>query len=352
MALPNPWYIDAQARHLATQQRLLAYAAVEGQEGVLANEHFAVRALGTPTDQVQAMPGGYSVLARHLGGNFEAYLGKLQEAEPVSVSPTSSSGPRTDLVILRIENPYVSGSGSWAMPNDPIGGPYAFIRVIEGVPANINHVSGHNNTWSAITLARITRPASTGIVTQAHITDLRSLAKLDGQRVIIIENPPADPPPIAQQYWTESTPCDANDVLLKTQNTFTNYPAEASWQVPVPAWATGFDLLAWLNPEIDNHVFGEMRIAMSAGSVNNDPGGAVPARYDVNFPQNGPGPIRELFMVGGTVFLQPALRGKVVTMKLQARSLDAGNHPGKLKTAIGTRVNVMINFKRNPSYNP
>src|SRR5580765_3563365 len=166
MALANPWYIDANARHLAAQQRLLAFNAMLGCEGVLQSDHLAVKDLDTPGASITVDPGAYSILARHSGGAYEAYVGKISVQETVAVNPVGSGGSRTDLVILRVENPYVSGSGSWVSPPDPLDGPYAYVRVIEGVTANINHVSAWNNTWSAITLARITRPASTGTILQ------------------------------------------------------------------------------------------------------------------------------------------------------------------------------------------
>lgn len=342
MALSNPWYIDAEARHLAKQQRLLAYNAMEGQEGVMAPDHLAVKALATPAGGFQVMPGAYSVLAKHLGGAYEAYVGKIDVAETISVSPVSSGGPRTDLVILRIENPYVSGSGAWSQPADPIDGPYAHIRVIEGVPANTNHIAAYNNTWSAITLARITRPASTGIVDNAHITDLRSLAKLGEQRIIIIETPPAEPPPIAQQYWTESTPIGNNQELSSTQLSFVDFPNLAKWQVPVPAWAVGMDVNIILNPNITGDVVGEYRLVVSG-----TPTGSVPTDYDFNY-NGGPGDERTVVMIGGTEYLEPSVRGKIVEMKLQARSTSGGSHSGKVKCRPGTRVNVWLNFKRYP----
>jgi len=80
MPLPNPWYIDAEARHMASTQRLLANMATEGQEGVLAAEHLSVRALATPGAGITCSPGGYGVLARHAGGNFETYLGKVSSS--------------------------------------------------------------------------------------------------------------------------------------------------------------------------------------------------------------------------------------------------------------------------------
>jgi hypothetical protein len=351
MALPNPWYIDAEARHLAQQQRLLAYAAVEGKEGVLGEQHLAVTDLDTPGGSIQVLPGGYSILAKHLGGSFEAYVGKFVEAEQVSVNPTDSSGGRTDLVILRVENPYVSGSGSWSQPGDPLNGPYVHVRVLEGVPMATNSVQAVDGSWSAITLARIYRPASTGIVQQSHITDLRSLAKLGGERIVIID-PPDEPeppaPPISQQYWTESTPCQDFDDLEDDDRTFRNFPDEASWQVPIPSWATGCDVNALLNPEVTGNVYGEMRLVMNG----NDDGGAIPTEFNINY-ESHPGPIREVFMVGGTLAIPKSLRGKIVNMRLQARSLvDDWAHNGHLHAGDGTRANIWINFKLNPSYDP
>lgn len=347
MALPNPIYIDSSALHSAQAIRLLAYSAVEGRQGVLDKAHLSVAALPTPAGAIQVLPGGYSVLAKHLGGDFEAYVGKFSVAEQVAVSPTSSSGPRTDLVIARIENPYVSGAGVWAVPVDAVNGPYAAIRVIEGVPPNTCDVTGYNNTWSSITLARITRAANTGVVAQADITDLRSLAKLGGERLVVINNPPATPPPIAQQYWTESTPIDNGNQFLGSSVAWTDFPTQATWQVPVPSWATGMDMNILYNPAITGSLWGQMRLVAGPSA---DPGGVIPTEYDVNFP-GGPGPARETLMIGGTFYLAPALRGTVVTMKLQAKSNDnSATHPGKLVCSRGTRIAIWLNMKRSPVF--
>src|SRR5690606_26235632 len=79
VTLPNPWYIDAEARHQAQTQRLLAYMAVEGKEGVLADDHLAAKDLETPRAANQVNPSGYSILARHTGSALEAYVGTLPE---------------------------------------------------------------------------------------------------------------------------------------------------------------------------------------------------------------------------------------------------------------------------------
>lgn len=341
MVLPNPAFIDANARHDANVLRAMVELVSEGQEGVRGSDHLAVKALSTPGGSVTVAPGVYSVRNTAAGGVYENYVGKVLENEPVDVSPTDSSGPRTDLVILRIENPYVAGTGTWAEPASPADGPYAHVRVIEGVPANTQTVRGVNGTWSAITLARITRPASTGIVTQAHITDLRSMIDLTVERIVVINNPAPEPPPVAQQVWTESTPISNNNQLPATQTNWTNFPDQASWQVPVPSWALGMDVMGFLNPTVSNDVYGQFRILVDGQSTN-----AVPVEFNVNFP-SGIGDIREIFMLGGTVLLPASVRGRVVNMRLQTRMLDAF-HPGKLICEQGTRVNLQLNFKRFP----
>jgi hypothetical protein len=344
VALPNPIYVDEQALHTAQAIRLLAYGAVDGQQGVMATGHLTVQALPTPAGAIQVLPGGYSVLAKHLGGDFEAYVGKTSVAEQVNVSPVGSSGSRTDLVILRIENPYVSGAGSWTIPVDPVAGPYAHIRVIEGVPANTQDIIGYNNTWSAITLARITRPANTGIVQQSHITDLRSLADLRGQRITIINNPPPTPPPVAYPLWTGVVECHANSTHLKTQTTFHDWPSEVNFSVPIPAWATTADMFVAVNPEIDGNVYGDLRMTLDGNPVD-----APPVIYNYNYARTV-GPEQYTTIVAGNITIPSSVAGKTVPLRMQARSLanDAA-HPGKFSTHSGCVVTAQLNFKRAPS---
>lgn len=343
MALPNPWYINANARHQAATQRLLAYAAVEGQEGVLGATHLEVRAAQTPNGTIQAYPGAYSVLAKHLGGSFEAYLGKIDVAETVAVNPTNSSGPRTDLVILRVENPYVTGSGAWAAPADTVEGPYVHVRVIEGVDPNLVHVLGHNNTWSAITLARITRPANTGFVNQGHITDLRSLATLREQRLIVINNQSPTIPPIAQDYWTESTPVGNNAQLLGSETGWKDFPSGLSWNVPVPIWALGVDIDVLTQPALTlGSLSGQFRVVFGTDTPD-----AVPTDFAEDL--DGTTRRRPIFMIGGTESLSSGIRGTVVSVKIQARSTN-GALPGRLRFEPGSRINLRFNFKRYPVF--
>lgn len=351
MALPNPWYIDAEARHFAPQQRLLAYSAVEGQEGVLGETHLAVSDLDTPGGFIQVMPGGYSVLAKHTGGLFEAYVGKFVEAESVAVNPTDSSGPRTDLVILRVENPWVTGSGSWAEPADPLNGPYVHVRVIEDVPANTNTVQAVNTSWSAITLARITRPASTGIVAQSHITDLRSLAELGGERITIIETPPADPPPIAQSIYfdirNETSGSDDDEIDDDTHGSsgWLSWPEDADWNVPVPSWATHAEIILQLLGirQEGEGTYGQLRVQINNGTVITDP-----VTYDFTTDGQVEGWRRDPLFAVGSEYIPSSLRGRVVRFRAQATIEDDPGRDGTLRWTRGSAAVLQVVFQRSP----
>jgi len=347
----TPWVIDQGAYINAQQARLLAYMAINGQQGVGAAGHLKVSQLGTPGASVQVAPGSFAIRHTGTGADFEAYVGKFATAETVGLSPTGASS-RTDLIIARVENPYAVGTGSWAFPADAANGPYWYIRAIEGVtPATIPDVKTWNATWSAIPLARITRPASTGIVQDSHITDLRTLVDLAGDRITIIQPPPAQPadpdpptttptvPPVAQQVWTGTLHLSAASTLARTQSAWIDWPAGASFNVPVPAWAVECDMLGSFNPQYDDDIYGEIRLMFHTTA-------ASPITFDRN---TTGGWQRDNIPVVGNFQIPAALRGKQITVKLQAHMLDPANHLGTLKTRTGVYLGLQLNFKRSPS---
>lgn len=340
MVLPNPVYIDQDARHDAGILRSWAYMSVKGQQGVLDETDLAVTELDTPGAAIVVAPGLYAITNTATGAVRESYIGKVPVAEQVNVSATDSSGPRTDLVILRIENPYAVGTGSWSIPADAELGPYAHVRVIEDVATNINSVVAHNDTWAAIPLARIKRNASTGIVEQEHITDLRSLVDLSGERIIIIEDPPEEAPPIAQELWTESTHCTLGDELNPADTSFIDWPAQATYQVPIPSWARGVDVMGIFNPATATHAWAEVRLNVGGTT-------GVPTMIDENRAPDTLGHVYQpVLHLGGTIALGSSLRGKVVTVKAQARSLGGAD----LNTKNGVYFTLLLNFKRYPSF--
>lgn len=338
-----PWYINSAARHRARTMRLLAYNSVSGQEGVLAAEHLRVDALTTPGASVTVAPGAFSVLARHVGGAFEAYVDKVPEALTVQVPATSAAG-RTDLVVLRILNPYETEvGGSIQAPVSDQDGPYWDVVVVTGVSSTINHVSQYNPSWSAITLAKITRPANTGIVQAGHISQLRSIVapRSITERIIIApaDNPPPTPPPIAHDIWSGTKHLSSSTSFASSVTSFTDWPSAAFFDVPIPSWATQCDIFGNSNPTYNDPLWGEARLDFG--------GNAGPSTvYDEQDPN---GLAKTIIIFGGTYTVPSNQRGRIVRVKMQHRNIDPANHSGVLTTRNGVWINLMLTFKREPS---
>lgn len=354
MALPNPWYVDQNAVHQPSTSRMLSYGMTTGQQGVLGNDDLRVVATGTPSNRIQVMPGAYMVRAKHLGGSYEGYAGKLDVAELSDIiNPTdSTAGGRYDLVILQVQNPYVSGSGTYPIPADPAGGPYARIVVLEGgaVTQTTWDVAQYSNTWSAITLAKIWRPPNTGVINPGDITNLRSLAALGGTRTVVIENPPTVIPPVAQSFYMnfKASPIDPNyakptggtdnthDYLVADTAT-KNWPAVATWQdIAVPDWAVECDAEFQVNNAqiLDGDVFGDLWL---------DFGGTATTAQTYAIDYDGT-PGRWVVPYGLTFKIPSTLRGKVITVRTKFKSRFTA--PGRLDAKTGTTTKLALNFQR------
>jgi len=173
-----PWFVGGGAEHSPEVARLLAYAATGGAEGVVSTGDLKVQPLAVPGGSVVVAGGAALILARSVGGDQQTYVARLPDSDTVAIAPTGSSGGRSDLIVAQIEDPFMAGE-PWQDPADPAVGPYVFTRVISNVPAGttrLQNVAGYEGR-SAVTLARVDLPASTGTVTSAMIKDLRTLAR-------------------------------------------------------------------------------------------------------------------------------------------------------------------------------
>jgi len=223
---PVPWFV-AGGLHSPEVARLLAYAATGGKEGVIEAGDCKVKALDIPATAVRVVPGGLAIRNRAAGAGGQSYFARNPEDEEVALTATGSGGPRTDLIIARIEDPQYS---PWETPADPEAGPYVFSRVIEGVPADTSRVqqlAGHEND-SADTLARVTRPASTGTVQAAHITDLRQLVQPRSHRILRAYQPVAD------------------NALNAVSPASESWPLSGGWSLAIPEWANRVVVVAQL----------------------------------------------------------------------------------------------------------
>lgn len=215
-----PWFTGGGAQHSPEVARTLAYAATNGKLGIISPTDLKVTATAVPGSDVQVSVGSAAIPSRNATGANQSYIARMNTADTVSIAATSSSGGRSDLVVIQIEDPWVSGE-PWQDPADPTVGPYVFTRVISNVPAgttDLNNVSGYSGR-TAITLARIDIPASTGTITSAMITDLRKMANPRSERQIV------------------KGTLDATTTTLSSA-TWNLYPRNPITGITVPAWAT------------------------------------------------------------------------------------------------------------------
>lgn len=301
-----PWLVGGGAEHSAEVGRVLAYACADGGEGIIGAGSFKVVDRVTPDNQVNVFPGAAILHNNSLlpSTAYEAYVARASTSTLVPIAPTTSAGPRSDLVILRVEDPQYA---PWAAPVNPAAGPYAFVRVIQGVPAGTRDIRDLDPsfaiTYPAITLARVDVPASTATIQQSHIFDLRRIANPRLQDA-------------NRSYRTVAAQVYGTGGLAHT-GAFQTWPT--SWTQRIPSWATTCSLrshygslyVAAGNFQVELRAkitFGATTVASAATGVDID-SSAYGNRYGL--------------LVADELVLPAALRGKVATFSLEIRELYA-----------------------------
>lgn len=175
MALQSvPWAVGGGAVHSPDVARAAIYASSGGVEGVAEPWDFAVKALDVPAGQVRVHIGSALI---NMYNARQSYTVRSLSDTLVDIAPNSGSSTRWDMVVIRVEDPFSSGS-PWQEPSNPAVGPYVHVRVIPNVfsyRTSLRDLVGHT-TDSGIALARIAVPPSTATITDAMITDLRVIA--------------------------------------------------------------------------------------------------------------------------------------------------------------------------------
>lgn len=171
MALDSvPWFIGGGAEHSPEIARLVAYAATGGAEGITSALDMVVRQTVTPSSSVTVGVGSATLLNKYAGGSQQSYMVRNASSTSLTVSATGSGGGRSDLVILRIDDPQYGGQA----PSNVKDGPYCRLAIIQGVSSTLTAIS---TVYPCIALARVDLPANTAVVTQAMIVQLRRVAR-------------------------------------------------------------------------------------------------------------------------------------------------------------------------------
>ncbi|MFG2408741.1 hypothetical protein ACGFR8_31245 [Streptomyces brevispora] len=311
-----PWFVEGTAASEETL-RLIVDAAAGGGEGIIGPTDLRVSALELPGAGVQVSIGAMIAKRRGAGGS-QSYAARMATTESVDIEPTAADGPRSDLIVARIEDPY--GGEVWPEPEDPAIGPYVFTRVIPDVPPGTTSVQDIEPDSTAITLARIDLPASTPSVTAGLIVDLRRMARPRSE--------------FRREYLYAAWP--TADDLGPITDAWEQYPLGALWQQTVPEWAT----------HVTVH-------AQTTGLTHPD---AVLARGELRAyagDQQGPGmPYlaeaagRLTLQAGHTFLIPPEARGTVMPVGIEG--IGSVGATGLIRADTGTTLSAEITFSQAP----
>jgi hypothetical protein len=326
--------VGGGAEHSTNISRVLSYAAFGGREGIIGSTDLEVRALGVPGGTVRVAPGACAILNRAAGIKYEAYAGRLPVEDTVDIAPTTAGGGRTDLIIARVENPFITGEPYDDPPNPKVG-PYMFTRVISNVPSGIKSVRELGLAYSALTLAKVTLPASTGTVQQSHITDLRVLSQVLRQR---------------EQNLIQPT---SQATLFQSVNTV--WPWELVTPTDVPEWATHVYVHATITgiKYGPGNVRGDARIDF--GGTPGQPGDpittpGVKSQVTV-YDESSTTPNRTSLHVGGRLAIPVSMRGKTVKVMVEARKYTAADINTSLVSDVMATCWIDLEYTAAPQPN-
>lgn len=326
---PVPWMVSGGIEHSVNVARLLSYAAFNGEEGIIGPRDLEVRELAVPGASVRVFPGACSIFNRAVGAKYEAYAARFPTETEVAIAATGSGGGRTDLIVARVENPYEPGE-PWDEPSSEAiadgTAQFVFPRVISGVPAGTKTVAELGLGYSAIPLARVTLPASTGTVLQSHITDLRKLTAVRRHETFNIIAP------VAAQALTSAT--------------FVNWPSIMNLDVDIPEWATHVQFRALLGGVVwgagtgVRNANGDLRI-----EINNEIFTQATA-YNLS---TDTGTDRVTLMAGSPgVAIPAAMRGTTQSVRVEGRKTSGNSN---LQVDAAAMLSLEVKFTQQPESN-
>lgn len=213
-----PYLVGGGFEHSAEVMRSMLAASTSGAEGIVTPGDFKVQQLPVPGTGVRVAPGNALIRNSYGGGGAQTYAARAGSQTEVPIEATGSAGGRADMVVARIDDPtYVGGAF------DPLTFEAARFEVVSGVAANQSGVANLNLGYPAIPLARINIPASTGTITTAMITDLRSVALPRLQRHLFTHN-------LSPEESDYINPTVGDEMGEAWPNVY--------WEFSIPTWAT------------------------------------------------------------------------------------------------------------------
>ena len=170
-----PWAVQGDGvYHSAAVARTATYAATSGAQGVVRPTDLKVTANGS--FNVTVAGGAAVIVSTYAGAAGQSYVAQNVANATVEV-PAPGGGARTDLVIIRIDDPEYGGQGT---------GDFARLELVQGVGAKATTAPV---SYPHVVLARLNVPAGSGGVTAGMVTDLRTVAVPLEETGLVVSTP-------------------------------------------------------------------------------------------------------------------------------------------------------------------
>lgn len=307
--IPAPLLVNG-ATHSAQTFRMFIRDVSLGSEGITQGDDLKVAQLTTPGGGVQIGDG--SGIVRGRANVFQgSYAACNIGAATVTIAPTAGTG-RSDLVILRVEDPEYEGT------KNPAVDPIAYFQVISNVSSSATTIPDGR---TGIPLARIDIPASTATITTAMIKDVRKIANPRTERRLLTNSPTA-----------------ASTAISGTANTYSYFSTHAGWSIAVPSWAS--------TVRIRYDIAG---LRFSSGIVQGDTNatfGASLTMQSVMIDDNQSGIRRVTQLMADTLTIPSNYRG--TTQLLRARARVGASNAGVVQVDTSTTLIADVQFEEAP----
>jgi hypothetical protein len=312
MALfPRPILTNG-ATHSAQQFRMLVRDLANGAEGITQGDDLKVTQRATPGAGVLVGDGSGVVKGRAntFQGSYSACnIGSVD----VPIVATGSGSGRSDMVILRIEDPEYEGS------LNPATDQVAYFQIISGVSSSATAIPDGR---TGIPLARIDIPASTSTITNAMIVDLRKCANPRRSRTLVTQSPASI------------------STGIGSSTSYSYFSTAAGWNIAIPDWATKAIVKIDVSPlryDLGNF-YGQISATFGA-SLN-----VQPTTLDDN---QGTGARRIPAIMADTLTLPSAYRNTTQLLRVRAAGLTAGQ-AARIYVDSGTTLVADIQFEEAP----
>nr|WSZ96823.1 hypothetical protein OH820_15180 [Streptomyces sp. NBC_00857] len=308
MTLVQPPMMVHGGNHPARAMRLMIRDLARGRQGIVEAGDMKVRPLEAPGPGVRVGAGSALI---HGARPWQGAYTQSNIGDAVVDIPPAGPFARTDLLVLRIEDPEFEGD------RDPVREDIGYFHLVQDVDRETTTVP---RGMTGIPLARVTLPRSTAAVTADMITDLRQLACPRTERTLHTVHPDN----------TEKVPADHGH--------WAAWPKDAAWDLDIPEWATTATIvitLSGLRAEAGS-IYAELRTRL--GERN-----ALPTVVD----DDGTTTRRSTVTLADTFAVPPAYRGTHQNLTVQINQIDKYGD-GDLSVAKGTTVTADIQFTESP----